>query len=258
MNELVYINNNRTWHSDKKVQDIAIRKKTDKAIILVHGFSATSDTYSRWINALGKKNISIYTPNLYGHNTHFRDLESYGIKEHQKQILDLYNSIKDEYETIIIVGLSYGATIVLNLMTEKKFRKNTRFFLLAPSLDLVFSQKVLLYMANILHLKKTKFIAGNIANTNKILAYKDISIRSLMQFYRSITSVRTKLKTKSVKYNTTLFHSKKDKRSPLKTSIELYQNNKEYVKFIVLHKSKHELVIDYDNVRILEKIMNEI
>lgn len=119
----------------KGVESITIKKNNANALVLVHGFLETPDTFRELINEVSQKTtLDIYAPLLPFHG---RNLQTAAQLDNQT-VLDYLQGylggLSKQYKTLTVVGLSYGGALLVDLASKGKLPANVNLVLYAPSI----------------------------------------------------------------------------------------------------------------------------
>ena len=94
-------------------------KKGEKACLLIHGLTSSTQEIEGLANFLSKKNFTIAAPLLKGHNTNEWDLDKTDWHDWFDSVVEAYCKIKKSRK-IFVIGISIGATLALHLADHKK------------------------------------------------------------------------------------------------------------------------------------------
>jgi len=87
-------------------------KGTSQAILCVHGYSATPQTFSELGPFLHKKlGFQVHAPVLPGHGTHFRDMDDTPWVAWTQAVSEVLSDLKQRFSKVHLVGLSMGGTL---------------------------------------------------------------------------------------------------------------------------------------------------
>lgn len=104
---------------------------SNKACLLIHGFTGRPCEYDYLATFLYKNNFSVYVPRLSGHGTSGKDFLHAKKSDWVAQIRNTYIDLKAEYEHVYVVGHSMGGLLAILLGKEFPVEK---LVLLAPAL----------------------------------------------------------------------------------------------------------------------------
>ena len=117
------------------LQPIILARGYNKALILIHGFMESPDTYSVLVSDIKNRiNMDIYVPRLPFHGI---DLETASRLDNQtvvRYIEQYINDISKKYKSVTVVGLSYGGAVLTELARTEKLPANVNIILYAPAI----------------------------------------------------------------------------------------------------------------------------
>ncbi|MHA2174597.1 MAG: alpha/beta hydrolase [Candidatus Hodarchaeales archaeon] len=103
----------------------------------MHGFTASPSEMLPLGNFLHKKGYTVHGVRLAGHGTNYRDLPTYSYNDWFESVENGYFLLKKECETVIPIGISMGALLVLMLIHKYQFEyKFPSLILIAPAFGL--------------------------------------------------------------------------------------------------------------------------
>lgn len=115
------------------LSSIVIKNGHHKALLFVHGFMDSPASFADVVNDIKyKTNRDIYVPLLPFHG---RNLSSAAMFNNQIILDDLSNQINKlakEYDSLTVVGMSYGGALLTALENENKLPDNVQIILYAP------------------------------------------------------------------------------------------------------------------------------
>jgi carboxylesterase len=83
--------------------------------LLVHGFTSTPYDLRALGDYLAARNYTVYAPLIAGHGTHPHDLARTNLADWLESIHAAYYALRRECEKVFCVGISLGATFLVNL-----------------------------------------------------------------------------------------------------------------------------------------------
>jgi carboxylesterase len=233
-------------------------KRGKHAIILVHGFTASTQEMEGLAKFLAGKNFTVIVPLLKGHNTNESDFAKTDSEDYYRSVLDAYAKVKG-FESVDVIGLSFGATLALHLATEKKIRKIVA---LAPAI--IYSSRILKFVGLIKRfIRKVPKAKKKVPGT-KIYSpwdlYKPEAIKRrraydfvlLEQLHDSTLFVKkVKNELGKIKNPILIMHSKKDSTTKPEGSELLFKKVfSKQKKLIFLEKSGHIITEDFEADRV--------
>ncbi|MBI5733598.1 MAG: alpha/beta fold hydrolase, partial [Candidatus Kerfeldbacteria bacterium] len=89
-------------------------KNGPKAVLLIHGFTASTQEMEGLALALVDSGYTVSVPLLAGHNTNLAAFKKATVQSYEESIDKALDEL-GTYETVDVVGLSFGATLALHL-----------------------------------------------------------------------------------------------------------------------------------------------
>jgi carboxylesterase len=86
-----------------------------RGVLLLHGFTATPESFHFLAERLHKEKFSVLAPLLSGHGTHVKDLESTSWQDWYRSVEEAYFKLKSRCGEVCVVGLSMGGLLALHL-----------------------------------------------------------------------------------------------------------------------------------------------
>jgi carboxylesterase len=108
--------------SFSKGNSFFLEGKGRRAVLLIHGFTASTQEMEGLGKTLASNGFTVSAPLLAGHNATFDEFKRTKADDYFASVLDAYDRLKG-YETIDVVGLSFGAVLALRLATCRPVRK---------------------------------------------------------------------------------------------------------------------------------------
>jgi esterase/lipase len=100
---------------------IYLKSNSDRAFFMIHGYSGSPMDFSKLPQYLQKEfGASVYIPVLKGHGTKVEDLDDINYGDFISQIEEEFLKVKKTGKKIVIVGISFGAQLVLYLAAKYK------------------------------------------------------------------------------------------------------------------------------------------
>ncbi len=230
------------------------------AVLLIHGFGGSPVDLKPLTDALEKSDYAFHSILLPGHGTTPKDLKDITAHEWLEKSFSAYESLKQEYNEVAVVGFSMGGAIALIIAAEKDVSK---LVLISPYFKVkekwyYFGQPEI--WANRLR-KIIPFVnkpkAGQIndpAGLKRYIAYRSFPTKSVGELLK-IGSM-AKEKGKNVTCETLWIHSKGDIAADFQLSKETYKSIPAKKKqFVEYNKSNHIILYDYDCNDAINNIM---
>lgn len=112
-------------------------KHYSQALLLLHGFQSSPDTWNELIQDIAPKiKADIYNPLLPFHGKDLKTLSHFDMNILKKSLQQTIEKLSKEYQLVTIVGFSLSGALMAELAYEKVLPKNTRIVLYNPSLFL--------------------------------------------------------------------------------------------------------------------------
>jgi len=92
----------------------------DIGILLVHGFTGNPRSLRPLAERLSARGFAIELPRLPGHGTHPRDLLPFRYADWRAEALAVLQQLRTQTKSVVLVGLSMGGSIVLDLASAEK------------------------------------------------------------------------------------------------------------------------------------------
>lgn len=118
----------------KSLDSINQSRGNSTAIIFFHGFSSSPAVFEPVIKDLNNSyNFDIYAPLLPFHGRDLTSMSEFDNKTIAEFMQDFINHVAKSYDKIIIIGFSYGAAQLLNILGPQKLSNKFEIILFAPS-----------------------------------------------------------------------------------------------------------------------------
>lgn len=111
-----------------------------KAILMIHGFIGSPQTFGQLPAFLNKRGYSIHAPLLPKHGQDATHLEDLTKEEMMNFVETEYLALKAKYEEVIVIGFSLGGTLALMLSTKHPI---DRMILISPFFDTKYGLKII-------------------------------------------------------------------------------------------------------------------
>ncbi len=97
-------------------------KRGENAILLLHGFTASTQEVEGLGLALAEEGFTVLAPLLPGHNRNFAEFRETGAEDYYRWIEEKYETL-NQFKIIHVVGLSFGATLALHVAAHHRVGK---------------------------------------------------------------------------------------------------------------------------------------
>lgn len=227
------------------------------AALLIHGFTGNPRNLRKLAQYLSQRGISCYGVRLAGHGSRVENLSETSFRDWQESVRLGFNRLKDEYEKISLVGLSFGGNLAINLAACYP-NQIKRLVTIGTPTKIYFERltKVVVPVAKKFMKYHTKRWVAKIRNItlDEAVAYPIMPLDSLLQFMRFIDQF-TKKELRGVTIPTLITHSKRDIVIPPESANYLYQNlGSKQKELHWLEDSYHDPLVDYARDDFFEKI----
>ncbi len=267
-------------------------QKKETAILMIHGFASSPKEFEPLSEYL-KIEYDIYAPILPGHKTSIADFCK---KKHTDWITaaeNIYNHLQKSYSKIILLGVSMGGTICLNIASRKNPYKIITVSSPIDFLDFNFAKGILSELRNTkitvativkginalsvkekqdkekkkeASIDKIKIVLNNIYKKLKkdiikvdndmssyIDTYEDISYNAVKEIFLLVNNTKPKLS--KIKCDILVIHSRGDKLIPVSNSSAIIAGvtSDDREQFVVTN-SAHNVLIDAEHERVFKRI----
>lgn len=162
------------------------RGKTNRALLLLHGFSSSPAVFRYLIPQL-KTYDAIVCPTLPGHADSIEVFSQTKSADWLSYASDVCHDLFKKYKEIDVLGLSLGGLLACKLSEQFDFH---HLFLLAPALKLTMNVKANLRLAQLLQrlgFKELRGAAGNLlTQENAEISYKKLPITTIIEMLRLV------------------------------------------------------------------------
>ncbi len=116
------------------LQPIVLANRSKRALVLLHGFLDSPAVYSDIVdNIKNRLHVDIYVPLLPFHARNLEAASQFDNQEIINYVKQYINDLSKKYQTLTIVGLSYGGLILVDLIRTNELPKNVNLILYAPA-----------------------------------------------------------------------------------------------------------------------------
>lgn len=239
-------------------------KGGEKAVLLIHGLTATTQEVENIGLELAQNNFTVCAPLLKGHNRTFEEFKKTSAKDYFDSVLKAYNDLKN-YKSIDVIGLSFGATLALHLASREPVNKIVT---LAPA---IFYSNQLVKLAPILKIYSGKVMKRPKTNPQtgiktrwdlfkpdairERIAYPWFAfpqLKSTLEFIQEVKGELPKIKNPIL-----IIHSKLDKTTKPESSEYIFSHIGSKDKNLIwLKKSGHIITVDYEEELVKRRILD--
>lgn len=161
-------------------------KKTERAVLLLHGFSSSAAVYRFLIPQL-KNYDAIVCPNLPGHGDSIKAFSQTKSSQWLELATQECEKLFEKYTSVDVIGLSLGGLLACKLSEHFAFN---HMYLLAPALKLKMNVALNLKLALFLHslgFCELRGAAGNlITNEHAEISYKRLPLTAIMELFHFV------------------------------------------------------------------------
>ncbi|PAD38662.1 alpha/beta fold hydrolase [Terribacillus sp. 7520-G] len=218
-------------------------------ILLSHGFTGSTQSMRPLGEAYAKAGYTVCGPRLYGHGTHYEDMEQTSHEDWIASVEEGYHWLKERCDTIFVTGLSMGGTLSL-YMAEN--HPDIRAIIPINAAVSVPS------MESVHELQDVRFldaIGSDIKKTGiKELAYEKTPVRSVKEILQLMEAVKRDLS--KVTCPALIFVSDEDHVVPPVNAKLIHDAiGSERKAIYPLHDSYHVATLDHDQQIIIDKTL---
>ena len=234
---------------------------SEHGVLLLHGFTATSDCMAYLAQQLNRAKFSVSAPLLAGHGTHYQDLEKTSWQDWYQSAEVAFQELKARCKTVMVLGLSMGGLLAVHLCQRHRQAIRAAALLATPLFLDGFLIKALfpfIWKTPLKHLYRYQ--------SKVIVSIKDPYARKHHLTYDKIplASVAALLDLqKTVREELRHFHQPLLLIHSLHDSTVSY-SNMDYIKAMVaskeiktvtLKKSDHIITVDYEKDRVAREVI---
>ncbi len=225
-------------------------------IALIHGFTGSPASLRPLAELLARRGFAVELPRLPGHGTNWRDMLRTRYDDWRAEVVRTASSLKSHTETLVMVGLSMGGTLVLDTVSSGDAAADGAVTINAQILDRdgivvklgPYLEKILpVVPARAAGLTRNDIAKPGVAET----AYGWVPSAAGNSLVRALPRVRGQLSR--VSCPTLIVYSRQDHSVPPANSqalLKLVPGAEE----LVLERSYHVATLDYDLELIEERV----
>lgn len=259
---ILFANPRTLYESEKHLSNKSFYFKgaNRKAILLLHGWSATPYEVRRLGKYLNEAGYTVYGPMLSGHGTTPTDLENVKYEDWIKNTNNFINKLKDGYDKIYIGGTSMGATLALHVAKER--RDIDGLVLMATPYEVRYEKigTATLKFLRIFKKYRKKFYPptfGSRSTITRLISYQEYPIDSVLELAKLIKKTREDLS--KITQPCFIMQSSTDHivtRSSMNNIYKEISSKKKKKRYI--RKAYHTFISDIKNEHIFKDILNFI
>ena len=222
-----------------------------KGVLLIHGFTGSPSEMKLLGEHLHKADYTVLAPLLCGHGTTPEDLENTSWKHWYKSVLDAYQRLKLLCDEIIVIGLSMGGLLALELAFNHPVHK-----VVSLSTPIYIADKRLPWLPFVALFKKfvpkrRRTIAG--VDPSYSVGYKQTPLRSVKSLLNLIRHVSERLT--QVTQPLLIIQSRAEKTVMPASAQFIYDHTRtNYKKLVWLEKTGHIITLDSERETVFAEI----
>lgn len=229
-----------------------------KAVLLLHGWTATPYELRRLGVFLNEKGYTAYAPLLRGHGTKPEDLEKVRYNDWINDTKGSYNKLRKKHQQVFVIGTSIGGTIAVSL--AKELKDIDGLVLMATPYRIRFEEamKLIVWLMSFFSKYKRKFYPptfGSRKTITRVISYQVYPIKNVLETAKMIKSSRQELMR--INQPCFLMQSASDHIITKNSARKFFQkisSEKKRVKYI--KRSYHTFISDIKNEHIFGEILN--
>ena len=234
--------------------------KSDKAVLLIHGFTSSPDIMRPVLNHLHEQGYTVYAPLLAGHGTTNENLKNSTKDDWLESAKQAYLKLSQDYQKISVVGLSLGGLLTLQLAILYPAIKS----ICCLATPLVLESWIHTLMPIINHTpikylyqyqKKLGLDIKDKTQIKQIWSNSKIPIQGVSQIIDLQNQIKPNLW--NITQPTLIIHSRYDKTAPYENLNLIAKGvSSQITETATLENSYHLLTMDYDRNFVCDKILD--
>lgn len=225
-------------------------------VLLIHGFTGSPRSMRGLGEFLAERGLSVRGPRLPGHATSWQDCNTKTARDWTDAVDEEFERFSAAHEEVFLVGLSFGATLALNLAVRQPDRVSG----VVSLAGFVLSKDPLRFAAPVMGLVLKSFpgLGNDIAEPGQDeLCYDRIPVRAVPHVLKLMKQTRGLLP--SLRVPLLAMHSRNDHTVPPDSSQAIYDEAGSSDKDLIwFERSYHVITMDYDRDEIFERTYNFI
>jgi carboxylesterase len=229
------------------------------AVLLIHGFSSTPRELNPLAKQLHHAGYDAFVPLLPYHRQDLATFAQFKWEDCLDDMLVKLAELRASYQSVHVVGLSFGALLALHLSLKIKVES---LILLAPYLfPAGHAHKLKQWLVPLLptkHLlaKKSNAALADPQARQKHEHYASMPISAVQSLFQASISIRKELS--KIQTPTLLMHSRNDRTSHYLSSLSIANNISGICVLHTLYKSNHIITLDYEKNYVQSVTLNWI
>lgn len=259
---ILFANPNLLYEKEKHLvkKSFYFKGTNDRAVLLLHGWTATPYELRRLAVYLNEKGYTVYGPILRGHGTFPEDLENVKYQDWIEDARAAYLNLKKEYQKVFIGGTSMGASITLCL--AKEFKDIDGIILMATPYEIRLEKIIALGVRILCYFKgyRKKIYPPTFGSRNtitRIISYQTYPIKNALELASLVEFSRDNLE--KIEQPCFIMQSLSDHIVTRSSMVIIYNKissvnkKKKYIK-----KSYHTFISDIKNEYVFSDILDFI
>ena len=229
----------------------------NKAILLIHGWTATPYEVRRLGVYLNENGYTVLAPLLSGHGTKPEDLENIKWTQWLKDTIKAYQELKKDYAQIYIIGNSLGANLAVALA---KSRPDIAGLVLLAMPYKIRMEKWLFFLAQITkslkpyHKKFYPPTFGAVTTITRIISYQTYYTKSVLEVFKLVKISRKELS--KITQPCLIMQSASDHVVTYKSLDKIYTTiNSSIKEKKYIQKAYHTFISDIKNEHVFQDIL---
>lgn len=223
-------------------------------VLLVHGFTGSPRSMRDLGDYLADRGLSVRGLRLPGHGTSLEDCNSKTAQDWTRAVDEEFERFAAAHEEVFLVGLSFGATLALNLAIRRPDRVSG----VVTLAGFVLSKDPLRFAAPLMAKVVRSFpgLGNDICEPGQDeLCYDRIPVRAVPHVLKLMKQTRALLP--SLRAPLLAMHSRNDHTVPPESSQAIYDEVGSADKDLIwLDRSYHVITMDYDRDEVFERTYN--
>lgn len=236
-------------------------KKSDKAVLLLHGLTGTPSEMRYLGERLNKAGYHIFAPLHPGHGTNIKDLNRTTWEEIYTSVEGLFKEIREQFKDLFVAGLSMGGLLTLKLAIDHGDDIKSAAALSTPMKFAEWKARILLPIASVTGLKhlipdvpKTiEDVADKSGDTH--VCYDHDSVTATVSIVKLMKHVRLSLPAITIPL--LVMQSRLDTVVDFKSVDIIYNGISSDIKEkVIVEKSLHTITVDVEKERVADRVVS--
>ncbi len=250
---------------DKTIQKVAkplFFDRSEKAVLLLHGFGGTPFVVKELAEFLAENNVTVYVPLLVGHGTNLKELARIKWLDEYKDAKESLEILKKHYDEVYVGGLCTGGLLSLALAAKEDMdgviSMSSPIFLSSKIVDLI-TNKFFLYPLKIVcpYLRRIEYgMAKDPEVIRRLPSYDRFPVSGLITINDLTNFVRSNLN--KIDEPTLIIQSRFDNRASPASANYIYDKVENREDILWLENSGHVVTMDYDKEKVFRAVLKFI